>query len=63
MSMIVIESAVMTAHSNSVACVGIVIRLEVKIWFSFLLYHAGFEKVFLEKSVEKLSWSLPGCLA
>lgn len=49
MSMIVLESTVITTHSNSVACSGIVNQLEVKIQFSFLLYHAGFVKVFLEK--------------
>lgn len=51
MSMIVLESAVITTHSNSVACSGIVNQLEVKIQFSFLLYHAGFVKVFLEKLI------------
>jgi len=51
MSMIVLESAVIATHSNSAACIGIVNQLEVKIWFSFLLYHAGFVKLVLEKLI------------
>lgn len=61
--MIVLESALITTHGSSVACVGIVNQSEVKVRFSFLFRRAGFVKVFLEKLIEKLSWSLSGCLA